>query len=128
MTLTVKQQRFVSAYNGNATEAMIAAGYSAKSAASNVDKILKNTEIQAAIQNREKARNSAAIATREERQTFWTSVLRDPETELRDRLRASELLGKSEGDFLERVLDLTPPEIPAIQVVFVDAADGKRTA
>ena len=128
MTLTVKQQRFVEAYNGNATEAMIAAGYSAKSAASNVDKILKNTEIQAAIQNREKARNSAAIATRDERQTFWTSVLRDPETELRDRLRASELLGKSEGDFLERVLDLTPPEIPAIQVVFVDAADGKRTA
>ena len=52
--LTVKQQRFVEAYNGNATEAMIAAGYSAKSAASNVDKILKNTEIQAAIQNREK--------------------------------------------------------------------------
>ena len=126
--LTAKQQRFVSAYDGNATEAMIAAGYSAKSAASNVDKILKNTEIQAAIQNREKERNSAAIATREERQRFWTAILRDPETELRDRLRASELLGRSEGDFLERVLDLTPPEIPAIQVCFVDASDGKRTA
>ena len=117
--LTVKQQRFVEAYNGNATEAMIAAGYSAKSAASNVDKILKNTEIQAAIQNREKERNSAAIATREERQTFWTSVLRDPETDLRDRLRASELLGKSEGDFLERVKDESEPGTPNISVNFV---------
>ena len=126
--LTVRQQRFVEAYDGNATEAMIAAGYSAKSAASNVDKILKNTEIQAAIQNREKERNSAAIATREERQRFWTAIMRDEEVDLRDRLRATELLGKSEGDFLERVLDLTPPEIPAIQVCFVDASDGKRTA
>ena len=119
--LTAKQQRFVSAYNGNATEAMIAAGYSKKSAASNVDKLLKNTEIQAAIQNREKERNSAAIATREERQTFWTAILRDPETELRDRLRASELLGRSEGDFLEKWLDATPPLAPAIQVCFVKA-------
>ena len=124
--LTAKQQRFVSAYDGNATEAMIAAGYSAKSAASNVDKILKNTEIQTAIQNREKARNSAAIATREERQTFWTSVLRDPETELRDRLRASELLGRSEGDFLERMLDVTPPAPPNIIVSFIDAATYQK--
>ena len=125
MTLTVKQQRFVEAYSGNATQAMIAAGYSERSAASNVDKILKNTEIQAAIQNREKERNSAAIATREERQSFWTAILRDPEAELRDRLRASELLGKSEGDFLEKMLDVTPPEPPNIQVVFVDAPDCK---
>ncbi len=123
MGLTTKQKRFVECFDGNATEAMIAAGYSAKSAASNVDKILKNTEIQAAIQNREKERNSAAIATREERQTFWTAILRDPETELRDRLRASELLGKSEGDFLEKWLDTTPPTPPSIIVNFVDAQD-----
>ena len=126
MTLTVKQQRFVEAYSGNATQAMIAAGYSERSAASNVDKILKNTEIQAAIQNREKDRNSAAIATREERQTFWTSVLRDPETDLRDRLRASELLGRSEGDFLEKWLDTTPPTPPSIIVSFIDAATYQK--
>ena len=126
--LTAKQQRFVSAYSGNATRAAIEAGYGEKWAASNIDKLLKNTEIQAAIQNREKERTDSMIATREERQQFWTAILRDPETELRDRLRASELLGRSEGDFLERVLDLTPPEIPAIQVCFVDASDGKRTA
>ena len=123
MTLTVRQQRFVSAYSGNATRAAIEAGYGEKWAASNIDKLLKNTEIQAAIQNREKERTDSMIATREERQQFWTAIMRDEEVDLRDRLRATELLGKSEGDFLERVLDLTPPEIPAIQVVFVDAAD-----
>ena len=124
--LTAKQQRFVSAYNGNATEAMIAAGYSKKSAASNVDKILKNTEIQAAIQNREKERNSAAIATREERQAFWTAIMRDDEVDLRDRLRATELLGKSEGDFLEKWLDTTPPTPPNIIVSFIDAATYQK--
>ena len=121
MGLTTKQKRFIECFDGNATEAMIAAGYSAKSAASNVDKILKNTEIQAAIQNREKERNSAAIATREVRQRFWTSVLRDPEEPMRDRLKASELLGRSEADFVEKVFDATPPLAPAIQVVFVKA-------
>ena len=124
--LTAKQQRFVSAYDGNATRAAIEAGYSERWAASNIDKLLKNTEIQAAIQNREKERNSAAIATREERQRFWTAILRDPETELRDRLRASELLGRSEGDFLERVLDATPPTPPNIIVSFVDAATYQK--
>ena len=124
--LTVRQQRFVEAYNGNATQAMIDAGFSKKSAASNVDKILKNTEIQAAIQNREKERNSAAIATREERQTFWTAIMRDDEVDLRDRLRASELLGKSEGDFLEKWLDMTPPTPPNIIVSFVDAATYQK--
>ena len=66
------------------------------------------------------------IASREERQTFWTAILRDPETELRDRLRASELLGRSEGDFLERVLDITPPTPPSIIVSFVDAATYQK--
>mgnify|MGYP000865816423 CR=1 FL=1 len=121
MGLTTKQKRFIQCYDGNATEAMIAAGYSAKSAASNVDKILKNTEIQAAIQNREKERNSAAIATREERQRFWTAIMRDEEVDLRDRLRATELLGKSEGDFLEKMLDVTPVMPPSIEVFSIRA-------
>ena len=128
MGLTKKQQKFIQAYSGNAADAARAAGYSSRTAKAIGFELLTKPDIKEAIQERERERTDSMIATREERQTFWTSVLRDPETELRDRLRASELLGKSEGDFLERVLDLTPPEIPAIQVVFVDAADGKRTA
>jgi hypothetical protein len=39
-----------------------------------------------------------------ERQQFWTAVLRGEESaEMKDRLKASELLGKCQGDFIERV-------------------------
>ena len=103
MTLTVKQQRFVEAYNGNATRAAIEAGYSERWAASNIDKLLKNTEIQAAIKGREQTRIDGFIATREERQRFWTRIMRDENADIKDRLRASEVLGRSEGDFIERV-------------------------
>lgn len=118
--LTVRQKRFIEAYNGNASEAARQAGYSERWSASNIDKILKNTEIRAAIQQREQERTDSMIATREERQRFWTTILRDPETDLRDRLRASELLGKSEGDFLEKMIDITPPAPPNIEVHFID--------
>ena len=126
--LTKKQQKFIQAYSGNASEAARMAGYSSRTAKAIGFELLTKPDIADAIREREKERTDSMIATREERQQFWTAILRDPETELRDRLRASELLGRSEGDFLERVLDLTPPEIPAIQVCFVDASDGKRTA
>jgi hypothetical protein len=44
------------------------------------------------------------VATREERQAFWTSVMRGEEgAEMSERLKASELLGKSQLDFKERV-------------------------
>lgn len=121
MGLTTKQKRFIQCYDGNATRAAIEAGYSERWAASNIDKLLKNTEIQAAIQNREKERTDSMIADRQERQRFWTSVLRDPEEPMRDWLKASELLGRSEADFMEKVFDATPPLAPAIQVVFVKA-------
>lgn len=45
---------------------------------------------------------SARIATSRERQEFWTAVMRgDPgyEAEMKDRIKASELLGKTQGDF-----------------------------
>ena len=50
--LTVKQQRFVEAYTGNATEAALQAGYSAKTAYSQGQRMLKNVEVQTAIKGR----------------------------------------------------------------------------
>lgn len=49
--MTPKQERFVLEYckDLNATQAAIRAGYSAKTVATNIDKLLKNTEISAAI-------------------------------------------------------------------------------
>jgi hypothetical protein len=43
------------------------------------------------------------VAGREERQAFWTATLRDPARPMDERLRASELLARSEADFVTRV-------------------------
>ena len=107
--LTTKQQRFVDAYDGNATQAALAAGYSKKTAASIGWENLKKPQIIEAIWKRQGKKARPLIATREERQEFWTRVMSGEELDsgeppkMTDRLRAAELLAKSEGDFLERV-------------------------
>jgi phage terminase small subunit len=101
--MTHKQKAFVEHYAGNATEAAIKAGYSRKTAYSQGERLLKNVEVSAAIKNRERMESHARIATRQRRQEFWTGVMVNGQAEMKDRLKASELLGKSEGDFLDRV-------------------------
>ena len=106
--LNAKRQAFVDAYAGNATAAALAAGYSPKTAYSQGQRLLKSVEVQDAIKAREAQRLAPTIASRQERQEFWTSVLRSEDEAMKDRLKAAELLGKSEGDFLERVeMDMT---------------------
>lgn len=100
--MTPKQRRFVELYNGNATEAAIAAGYSRKTARSIGQRILTNVDVAEAIKAREDKELRHFIANREERQRLWTEIMNDPEMKTSDRLRASELLGRSEGDFIER--------------------------
>ncbi len=103
MGLTAKQQAFVEAYCGNATEAALRAGYSPRTAAFIGAENLKKPQIKEAIAERNAPAASARIADRQERQSFWTHVMRDPDEDMRNRLRAAELLGKSECDFAERV-------------------------
>lgn len=106
--LNAKRQAFVDAWEGNATAAALAAGYSPKTAYSQGQRLSKIVEVQEAIKAREAQRLAPTIATRQERQEFWTSVLRNEEEAMKNRLKAAELLGKSEGDFLERVeMDMT---------------------
>lgn len=105
MALTVRQQRFIDAYDGNATDAARKAGYSGSDAVLGVTAhdLLRNPKVAAAIRERLAPVTKAIIATREERQAFWTSVQQDPFASMSDRLRASELLGKSEADFTDKV-------------------------
>lgn len=90
--------------------AMKEAGY----AASTINKASNNTWGLLGVQSQiNKARadiKASSIATRADRQEFWTSVylgtLKDAEGNpvamgMNDRLRASELLGKSEADFID---------------------------
>ena len=103
MGFTLKQRRFIDVYSGNAKEAAVIAGYSAKTANIQGFNLLRNPKIKEAIDKRLKEEQDALIATRQERQRFWTEVIRDPSIKLLDRLKAAELLGKSQCDFVERV-------------------------
>ena len=106
--LNARQQAFVEAYAGNATAAALAAGYSEKSARVQGRRLITNDNVANAIKEREAQRLAPTIASRRERQEFWTSVLRNEDEAMKNRLKAAELLGKSEGDFLERVeMDMT---------------------
>jgi len=98
---TPKQVRFVAAYDGNAADAARKAGYKGTNQVLAVtgNDLLRNPKIAAAIAARENGKIKKLIATREERQEFWSTVMRACRHSMRDRLRASELLGKSECDF-----------------------------
>jgi len=102
--LSPKQQAFVDVYDGNATDAARRAGYKGNSntLGQTGDENLKKPKIWAAIQARNAKTVANRIATREERQQFWTSFVRDEELDPSARLRASELLGKSQCDFIEK--------------------------
>lgn len=104
--LTEKQRRWVEFYmgeaEGNATEAARLAKYKgndvtlAQVGAEN----LRKPHVQAAIAERVAA--DPAIATREDRQRFWTLVMNNKAESMKYRLRASEILGKSQCDFVEK--------------------------
>lgn len=95
----------------NATQAAIRAGYSAKTAYSIGQENLKKPEISEAIKKALEEKNNALIANRRERQAFWSEIMRDEDSRLADRLKASELLGKSECDFSEKLQLHQQPEV-----------------
>lgn len=98
--LTLKQQRFIQFYEGNATEAAIKAGYSKKTANEQGSQLLAKLSVHVA--KRTQSVDAPKIMSRKERQELWSRIANDPTVDMNDRLRASELLGKSEADFMER--------------------------
>jgi len=99
---TTKQQRFIDFYDGNATDAARKAGYK-QAERSGLQNVGKRRIIQA-IKEREQKRKKGPIATREERQKFWTDTMRNTDIDIKDRHKASELMGKSEADFTEKIV------------------------
>ncbi len=102
--LTARQLKFIEVYEGNGTEAARLAGYSGDDNALGViaHGLLRNIKIAEAIQKRSTKVLKPLIASREKRQAFWTSVMETETEEMRERLKASELLGRSEADFVEK--------------------------
>lgn len=87
----------------NATKAAIEAGFSPRTAYSQGHRLLKNAEIQDLIQELQERASSERIADLDEIKEFWTRIMRSDEERTLDKIKASELLAKVEGAFVERV-------------------------
>lgn len=103
--LTHRRQAFVLAYAecGNGAAAARKAGYKANSANRQAEYLLSIPDVQEAIRSLSLENMKSSIATAEERQSFWSDTMRNDGVDMKDRLKASELLGKCQGDFIERV-------------------------
>lgn len=105
MALNERQKKFCEFYAkcGNATEAAIQAGYSEKSAGTNADKLLKNTNVSIYLEELSKNTRTEAILSIAQVKEFWCEVINAKEQEMPHRLKASELLVKASGGFLDKV-------------------------
>ena len=125
LKLNTRQKAFCEYYVacGNATESAIKAGYKEKYAGVNADKLLKNTNVSKYIKKLMEEHANNRIAKAEEILEFLTATLRGEVTEevvvggfgksatekiiknvdLRDRLKAAELLGKRYRLFTDKV-------------------------
>lgn len=107
--ITIKQERFVQEYLkvGNASEAYRTAYNAEKMLPATVNRkaveLLNNGKITAMIDELRTKIENEAIADATVRRIFWTKVMKDEQVAMKDRLRASELLGKADGDFVVRV-------------------------
>jgi phage terminase small subunit len=101
--LNDREQAFVDAYRGNKKQAAIAAGYSEVSAGTCGVRLYNKPHVRAEIERQARARSKAAIMNREEMQRLFSATARDVHQSMRERLRAAELLGKTRGDFTEKL-------------------------
>lgn len=104
---TVKQQKFIDAYEGNATKAAKDAGYSEKTAYSQGQRLLKNVEILQAILNRQQEERKSTIADRQERGEVLSGILRNNRAiQLEKPVQGCDSANNEEnGDHLFVVLD-----------------------
>ncbi|WP_018659897.1 terminase small subunit [Allofustis seminis] len=103
--LTARQKRFADEYiiTGNITQAAINAGYSKKYADRQGYRLLGIVGMQDYIEERNKLLDAEKIADMQEVKEFWTNVVRDDENTLNERIKASELIAKTYGAFLDQV-------------------------
>jgi phage terminase small subunit len=106
VTLSEQQKKFADYYieSGNASESYQRAGYKAKGnvAEVNASRLLRNAKVQEYIKERNKLLESDRIANMEEVKTFWTNTMRNGNADLKDRLKASEYIAKTNAAFIEK--------------------------
>jgi len=106
--LTAKQETFCLEYvqTGNASEAYRRAYDADRMKPETVHRmahaLLKSHKVTARIEDLRKDIEENAIADAKARQRWWTKIMYDGTAGMKDRLKASELLAKAQGDFIER--------------------------
>ena len=93
---------FLGAAAGNAERAVLMAGYSKNYARGHAYKVVAHTAVQSYMEyllNEAMNDPEVHIADVKETQAFWTATMNDKAQRMRDRLRASELLAKAQGQF-----------------------------
>jgi phage terminase small subunit len=116
LRLNTREQQFVHVFDGNASRAAELAGYSGVGHALAVQgsRLMRKAVVRLCIAKRTESDMERFILLREERQELWSRIAVDESEETADRLKALELLGKSQADFTERLEvkgELTLPEL-----------------
>ena len=99
--LTPRQKMFADNYikNPNGVEAIIKAGYKVKHPNAQADKNLKKPNIRKYIEEKVKEIHDEDIADMKEIRAFWTNLLRDPDANPKDKLKATEYLSRTQRAF-----------------------------
>lgn len=108
MKLTGKQTAFKDEYcrnSQNGTAAARIAGYKGNTnqLGQRAHELVNNSKVKDEIDKQLAEIKAENIANRQQRQQFWTSMMSDENASNGDKLRASELLGRSEADFTDNI-------------------------
>ena len=103
--MTERQKKFAEYYAqcGNAASSAVQAGYSEKYAAQNADKLLKNTNIADYIRKLTEQTQSERILTAVRRQEILSNLAEDHAVEVKDRIKAIDVLNKMTGEYTVKV-------------------------
>lgn len=104
--LTAKQQKFVDCYDGVGVKAVRAAGYAGSDGTLRAvaSQLLTKPNIKAAIAARNVGPQAQRILTRVELQAYWTRMALNPLVKDSDKLKATELLGRSDCLFADKIV------------------------
>ena len=122
-----RQRAFCQYYaaDPDGTAAAIKAGYSKRTAAAIASENLRKPELLDFIKELQAEAEAARVADLVEVKRFWTETMRDEEQRVEFRLKASELLAKSSGEFVQRV-DLTAQVAAEVEDVVFYIPDNGR--
>lgn len=119
--LSERQKKFADYFikSGNAVDSYIKAGYKAKgdAARANASRMLTKANVQEYIKSKNSLMSKSRIADMEEVKAFWSGILRGElddmklEVKLRDKIKVSELIAKTNGAFINNLEDTVPKEI-----------------